>query len=170
MLLDECSPDQALADLKACCGSSAWAKAMLDRRPFKNMERLFNAADEVWASLDSADWLEAFASHPRIGELKPSEQSSAGGSKHLTWAGSEQAGVNSADRDLLEAIRQSNEEYLKKFGYIYIVCATGKTAGQMYEMLSQRLKNSSEIELPIAAEEQRKITRIRLEKLCRPAQ
>jgi len=115
---------------------------------------LFNAADEIWKSLDRPDWLEAFAHHPRIGEQTSN-----------SVAALEQSGVKSADDDIRAQLAQVNRDYEQSFGYIYIVCATGKSAEEMLAIARDRLNNDPSTELQVAAEEQRKITQLRLAKL-----
>ena len=127
---------------------------MIERRPFGSRDAAFDAADEIWKSLDRSDWLEAFAHHPRIGEQ----------TKNST-AAREQSGVKSADDDTRAQLAQVNRDYEQRFGYIYIVCATGKSAEEMLAIARDRLNNDPATEIAVAAEEQRKITRLRLAKL-----
>ena len=127
---------------------------MVGQRPFKNKKALLVAADEAWAKTDENDWLEAFSSHPRIG-----------GAATTAWARSEQASVAAADKSVVDALARGNAEYEAKFGHIFIVCATGKHAAAMLDLLKSRLGNDPKIEKRIAAAEQAKITKIRLEKL-----
>ena len=137
---------------------------MLARRPFADMETLRGAADEVWSQLSSADYLEAFAQHPQIGaELASLREKFASTS---TWASGEQAGLRSADESTILALRDENLAYLRRFGHIFIVCASGKSAPEMLSLLRARLNNSAADELVIAAHEQSKITKLRLEKLA----
>jgi len=135
---------------------------MLARRPFKSRSAIGAAADEVWWSLEANDWLEAFATHPRIGAR--SGISGRGGRAGM-WAAGEQRSVERADRDVRNALEAVNYEYEERFGHIYIVCATGKTAEEMLGLARERLRNDPDDELKVAAEEQRKITRLRLDKL-----
>jgi allantoicase len=160
--LDTLPREEAEAELLACCGSRAWARKMAQARPFRDMSQLLARADEVWAALDREDWLEAFRAHPKIGEKKAEAAQSAVAAR---WSEEEQAGSGAPSMDTAEALAQGNVAYDRKFGHIFIVCATGKTAEEMLAILRERLANSPEAELPIAAEEQRKITHIRLEKL-----
>jgi OHCU decarboxylase len=127
---------------------------MIERRPFGLREAIFNAADEIWKSLDPSDWLEAFAHHPRIGE-----------ETNNSVAAREQSGVKSATDDIRAQLAQINRDYEQRFGYIYIVCATGKSAEEMLAIARDRLNNDPSTELAVAAEEQRKITQLRLAKL-----
>jgi allantoicase len=143
------------AELRSCCGSTKWVEEMKRRRPFGTWETLAATADEVWNTLGPDDWREAFAAHPRIGERKATTK----------WSAQEQSGVSSASDETRAALAAANEEYERRFGHIYIVCATGRSAGEMLALAEQRLKNTPEEELRNAAEEQRKITRLRLLKL-----
>jgi allantoicase len=153
---------EAMKALRACCGSSAWAAQMLVERPFSAMDRILTAADEIWASLEREDWLEAFRAHPRIGETRAEKEQSA---LSRRWAQEEQAASGPPSGQMAAALAAANRAYDDKFGHIFIVCATGKTPGEMLAILDERLGNDAAEELAIAAEEQRKITRLRLEKL-----
>lgn len=163
-MLNALSDDDARMALTRCCGSSRWVAGMLARRPYSSGAALYAAAQDVWDSLERADYLEAFAHHPQIGgdlaQLRARFAATSG------WASQEQAGVASAAEDTLEALRAGNLAYAERFGHIFIVCATGKTAAQMLALLQARLGNEPEQELKMAAGEQAKITRIRLEKLA----
>lgn len=135
---------------------------MTDARPFASPERLFEKADSVWRSLSTTDWLEAFRAHPKIGEQKAvapqSEQAQA-------WSAREQAGVENASTRMMADLTERNREYEQRFGFIFIICATGKSSEEMLAILNGRMHNNRDTELRIAAEEQRKITQLRLEKL-----
>jgi OHCU decarboxylase len=139
--------------LLACCGSRAWARRMAESRPFEDLAGVRKESDAIWRSLGGDDWREAFAAHPRIGE------------KGSRWSEAEQAGARDATAETLAELIAANREYEARFGHIFIVCATGKSAAEMLSLLRHRLDNDREIELRIAAEEQRKITNLRLEKL-----
>jgi OHCU decarboxylase len=152
--------EQAESSLMDCCGSARWAATVAARRPYANAEALHKAADSVWWKLDRADWLEAFSHHPQIGN-KPAN----GSESARQWAEGEQTGARSASGDVKTRLARANRAYFEKFGYIYIVCATGKTAEGMLAILNQRLQNDLASELSVAAEQQRLITRIRLDKL-----
>jgi OHCU decarboxylase len=128
---------------------------MAAARPFASDGSVETAADTIWQSLDRADWLEAFAAHPKIGADR------AGGA----WSDAEQAGVADAAEATRRRLDEANRAYDTRFGYIFIVCATGKTADEMLSLLEARLRHDADEELLIAAEEQRKITRLRLRKL-----
>jgi OHCU decarboxylase len=151
---------QAESLLMDCCGSARWSTSVASRRPYATVEMLHKAADSIWWNLERADWLEAFSHHPQIGE-KPA----TGSESARQWAAREQAGARAAGEDLKARLARANLAYFEKFGYIYIVCATGKTAEGMLAILNQRLQNDLASELSIAAEQQRMITRLRLEKL-----
>jgi 2-oxo-4-hydroxy-4-carboxy--5-ureidoimidazoline (OHCU) decarboxylase len=200
--LNALDPEAAARALLACCGSTEWAREMTAARPFDGPESMAQTSDRIWASLERADWLEAFAAHPRIGDrtaapaatprglprgVSESARSKAGcptrqprwgagwgrgasaekvgGADATEWATREQSGVGGAPHEVLERLAAGNRAYESRFGYIFIVCATGKSAGEMLALLEQRLTNDPDEELHIAAEEQRKITRLRLGKL-----
>jgi len=155
------SPSAQIEFLR-CCGSSRWAEEMASHRPFHNSAQLFAVAEEIWRRLSSEDWREAFSHHPKIGDMNSLRAKFAGAKG---WAEGEQAGVQSASDEILQALAAGNEAYEKKFGYIFIVCATGKNAEEMLSLLRQRLPNDPAREIQIAVAEQAKITKIRLEKL-----
>lgn len=154
--------DDARAAMLRCCGSRRWADAMLVRRPFASADELFAAADAVWAALDRDDWLEAFAAHPRIGDINSLKQKFAA---TAAWSEGEQAGVAGADDAILHDLAAGNAQYEERFGHTFIVCATGKTAAEMLVLLRSRLANDAATELRVAAAEQAKIMHLRLEKL-----
>lgn len=153
---------EAEAALLACCGSTAWAGRMAQRRSFRSLVELLQASDEICRALERQDWLEAFRAHPRIGEKRADQEPSAAGTG---WSEQEQAGTRTATGDTLAALREANRLYEARFGHIFIVCATGKTAEETLALLRQRLQNDPETEVRIAAEEQRRIAQLRLEKL-----
>jgi len=140
--------------LTRCCASRQWVKRMLAGRPYASDGALFAAAEREWWALDRSDWLEAFAAHPRIGE-QPSD----------TWAQQEQSGVKRAGSDLTLALREENQTYERRFGHVYLVCATGRSAAELLQDLQRRLANDPGKELRVAAGEQAKITHLRLEKM-----
>lgn len=152
--LNSLGEEAATRELRRCCGSSRWAREMAAARPFATSDALSAAADKIWVSLDRSGWLEAFASHPKIG-AKADE----------AWSAAEQSGVASSSSDLLARLEEANREYEARFGFIFIVCATGKSADEMLDLLQRRLDNDPLIEVRVAADEQRKITRLRLAKL-----
>jgi 2-oxo-4-hydroxy-4-carboxy-5-ureidoimidazoline decarboxylase len=143
---------QALYD---CCGSTAWVDRMTKARPYQDLPNVQQCGEKLWWSLNEFDWLEAFAAHPKIGEKKSS----------MKWSAAEQSGMSEASEATASFIASMNEDYERKFGWIFIVCATGKSASEMQRILQGRLQNSRESELRIAAAEQIKITNLRLEKL-----
>jgi len=144
-------------ELLRCCGSERWAREMAASRPWPSLDALAEAADKIWRGVATVDHLQAFAAHPRIG--------GAGGAGRESWSSQEQSRVAAASHDARERLAAANDDYQARFGFIFIVCATGKSAEEMLAMVDTRLKHSREEELRIAAEEQRKITRLRLEKL-----
>jgi OHCU decarboxylase len=156
------SPKQAEAELLKCCGSTRWASAMTDARPFANVDGLLAKAESIWWSLNQKDWLEAFRAHPKIGEQKAAATQSE---QARNWSSQEQSGTASAGAETKAALAKGNQEYEKRFGFIFIVCASGKSSEEMLAILNSRLQNDPRAELQVAAEEQRIITRLRLEKL-----
>src|ERR1051325_5154317 len=153
---------EAAKELLQCCGSKRWAQVMVNRRPFQSLETLIKTANDVWWSLQPDDWLEAFRSHPKIGEKKAAESVSA---QSREWSGQEQAGASNASPETVDSLATLNRAYEQKFGFIFIICATGKTPEEMLAALRERLNNEPLAELPIAAAEQSKITELRLKKL-----
>jgi OHCU decarboxylase len=152
--LNALDDDAAAGELLRCCGSRRWARTMAASRPFSSVTAIARAADALWQRLEAADILEAFAAHPKIGERAASG-----------WASTEQSGTRAATDDVRERLAAGNRAYEARFGYIFIICATGRSAGEMLASLEQRLRNAPAEELRIAAEEQRKITQLRLAKL-----
>ena len=153
--------EQAAREILVCCGSNAWAGSMAEKRPIGDELSLIETSDTIWLSLGEADWMEAFRSHPRIGEAR-AESNSA--SQSSAWSEQEQQKAEIAEEALKTALKWGNREYEQKFGRIFIVCATGKSAGEILEILRRRLHNDEATELRQAAEEQRKIMHIRLKK------
>lgn len=162
-LLNAMTSAEAHAALLRCCGAERWVLGMLARRPFASARELMYVADDVWAGLGPDDYLAAFAHHPEIGasldSLRARFQSTA------SWSSAEQSGVGAASEATLVALRDGNRAYKQRFGYIFIVCATGKSASEMLALLEARLGNTPDAELGIAAAEQSKITKLRLSKL-----
>jgi 2-oxo-4-hydroxy-4-carboxy-5-ureidoimidazoline decarboxylase len=151
----------ALNEILPCCGSIAWANELVARRPLPDAVTLLAASDEVWRSLTEADWLEAFRSHPRIGEsLAPKTASH----QSASWSEQEQRSVAGADDSIKIAVVEGNREYERKFNRIFIVCASEKSPRQILRILRRRLENDDQTELREAAEQQRQITQIRLKK------
>ena len=160
--LNELTAHSAETEFLKCCGSTRWARAMTEARPFTGNDALFARADDVWWSLSAEDWLEAFRAHPKIGEKKAA---TAQAEQAQSWSSQEQSGVASASSQAKDELARLNREYEARFGFIFIVCASGKSSEEMLAILNSRIGNDRETELRIAAEEQRKITRLRLEKL-----
>jgi OHCU decarboxylase len=160
--LNSLLPDEAESEFLKCCGSTRWAREMTAARPFADNDRLFEDADSLWRSLGEKDWLEAFRAHPKIGEQKAAAAQSE---QARNWSSQEQSGIEGAAQATKTALAEGNREYEKRVGFIFIVCATGKTSEEMLAILNSRLGNDAKTELPMAADEQRKITRLRLEKL-----
>ncbi|MFN0159140.1 MAG: 2-oxo-4-hydroxy-4-carboxy-5-ureidoimidazoline decarboxylase [Bacteroidota bacterium] len=160
--LNSLDGQEASEHFTKCCGSSRWVAAMAQRRPFADARQLFAVAEEVWNGLTPEDWKEAFSHHPKIGDISSLREKFA---STKTWAAGEQSGVNNTTENTLKALAEGNAEYEKKFGFIFIVCATGKSAEEMLSLLKARRVNTPDMEIAIAAAEQNKITRIRLEKL-----
>ncbi len=154
-------PDEALRVILPCCGSKAWAQGMVSRRPFANQDALLDASDETWRNLMRSDWMEAFQSHPRIGDSQPSHSAST---QSVEWSAQEQHNVAAAEAAVKTALADANREYEQRFNRTFIVCATGKSAPEILEILRRRLQNDAESELHVAAEQQRQITQIRLRK------
>ena len=153
--------EQAEAELLACCSAPEWASRVAAARPFADAAALAARADEVWETLGPDDWLEAFAAHPRIGERSP-------GAATASWSSAEQAGVGDADPGVLAALVEGNLAYERRFGHVFLISASGRKAEELLAALRERLDNDPETELRVAASEQRKITRLRLDRLLRP--
>ena len=152
----------AESELLRCCGSSAWVNKMLKRRPFPHLDNLLSMGEQIWDALEKQDWLESFSHHPKIGDLHSLKKKY---SSTRVWAAGEQSGMQEAESKTIDELASGNKSYEDKFGYIFIVCATGKSAEQMLMLLKERLNNTLEEELVLAANEQMKITNIRLKKL-----
>jgi len=146
-------PIVANAEFLRCCGSKRWAEKMTTFRPYPDEATLFETADRMWTSLTSEDWIEAFSHHPKIGGATTSK-----------WTSEEQSGVRGTSSLVLSELEKENRLYEQKFGFVFLVCATGKTAAEMLSLLRERMKNDAVVELQIAVREQAKITRLRLEK------
>ncbi|KAA0874411.1 2-oxo-4-hydroxy-4-carboxy-5-ureidoimidazoline decarboxylase [Nitrincola tapanii] len=156
---NQAETDSARELLANCCVSRAWIQTMLACRPFVNVDDLLVKAAEIWLQLEASDYLEAFTGHPQIGDLASLQARYA---QTQALAAAEQSAVQSAGPEVLQALAAANAEYLDRFGYIFIVCAQGKSALEMLTLLRARLLHSSEDELRLAAAEQSKITRLRL--------
>ena len=157
--------NEAERELLKCCGSKNWARQMVSARPFAGMEQIIETANSIWCSLGANDWLEAFHSHPKIGEKKAAAKTAVEAQK---WSTEEQSGVEASAEDVLNALAELNRAYEEKFGFIFIVCATGKSSTEMLDLLRIRLENDREKELRTAATEQAKITELRIRKLLAP--
>ncbi len=158
--MDEPSARQALEN---CCGSSTWVRRMLSRRLFSDDAAVFAAAAEIAESLEEADWLEAFAAHPLIGDIESLRKKYAA-TKEL--AAGEQAGVSGASDATLNELALFNRQYAERFDFIFIVFATDRTAEELLTIIKGRINNSRDEEVKNAAAEQLKITRLRLQKLA----
>ncbi len=155
------SPASAANEILPCCGSKAWAEKITARRPLPEEKVLLAASDEIWRSLPQSDWLEAFRSHPRIGESISPKETSA---RSATWSEQEQRGVAHGDEAVRIALAEANRKYECRFSRIFIVCATGKAPEEILKIVQRRLDNDERTELLEAAEQQRQITHIRLRK------
>ena len=157
---NQASASDALDAMIACCGARRWAEGMVELRPLGSIIELSEAADRVWSTMGEADWMEAFACHPRIGERKVAHASK----KSAAWSRQEQRLADSAAEKVLAELAAGNALYEERFGFTYIVCATGKSAEEMLAILNRRLARDRAAELIEAAEQQRQITQIRLGK------
>jgi 2-oxo-4-hydroxy-4-carboxy-5-ureidoimidazoline decarboxylase len=153
--------ETAVAKILPCCGSQSWAHRMASRRPILDEQALTLVSDEVCRSLGEPDWDEAFRSHPRIGEW---DSRTAAATQSRSWSSEEQRGVGTADEDIKALLAEGNRAYERRFGRIFIVCATGKSAAEILDGLRRRLGNDSNREFLEAAEQQRQITQLRLKK------
>jgi 2-oxo-4-hydroxy-4-carboxy-5-ureidoimidazoline decarboxylase len=148
--------------ISQCCSATQWIRRVADGRPYQSMAILIATADKIWVSMQEDELLEAFDGHPKIGDpdsLKEKYRST------LTVASHEQSGVKEANDQLLENLAQQNHNYFDKFGFIFIICASGKSANEMLASIDERLSHSRDRELVIAAREQWQITLIRLNNL-----
>ena len=155
---------EAFKEFEMCCGATNWVKRIIASRPIDSKDALLKVAEEIWFSLKSEDWLEAFTHHPKIGDIE-SLREKFHNTKSISE--NEQSGVNDASENTLKDLAKSNQLYEHKFGFIFIVCATGKSADQMLTLIKMRLNNNIETEMQNAAKEQNKITQLRLEKLLK---
>jgi 2-oxo-4-hydroxy-4-carboxy-5-ureidoimidazoline decarboxylase len=163
--LNALDADAAARELLRCCGSTKWARQMTAERPFPTVAAINEAADRIWWSLEEADWREAFAAHPKIGAGTAGEAGGAEAADTSAWSAAEQSAVASAAAGVTARLAEANREYEARFGYIFIICASGRSAVEMLDGLERRLGNAPDRELRIAAEEHRKITRLRVAKL-----
>jgi 2-oxo-4-hydroxy-4-carboxy-5-ureidoimidazoline decarboxylase len=150
----------ALDAMLACCGARRWAEAIVALRPIGSVLELSAAADRIWNTMEETDWMQAFACHPRIGERKAAHASQ----KSVAWSRQEQSSASGAAERVLAELAAGNALYEQRFGFTYIVCATGKSAEEMLAILNRRLASDRAAELREAAEQQRQITQIRLGK------
>lgn len=160
--LNALPPAEAADELRACCGSSRWVSAMLAGRPYTSVAALISAAADAWQATGPADWDEAFAHHPRIGERRAAAAVSA---RARDWSTGEQGSAIASDAAVRAALAEAVAAYERRFGRIYIVCASGRSAGELLSDIEARLRNDPEHELRVAMLEQGKITALRLRKL-----
>ena len=154
-------PEEAALEILPCCGSNSWARQMAALRPIEDEDSLLAASDKIWRSLTEADWMEAFAHHPRIGH---SVAPSTAPARSAQWSSEEQQKVGVAEDNVLAALAEGNRAYEQRFGRIFIVCAAGKSAHTILDILQRRLRNDEQTELQESAEQQRQITSLRLKK------
>ncbi len=165
MTLDELNrldEEKATQAFTQCCAAQRWVERMVIDRPFESLNEMLEISDRIWEECDFDDYLEAFEGHPRIGDVESLAMKYA---NTKGWAGGEQKGVEGADASVIQRLADGNKSYEEKFGHIFIVCATGKSAAEMLALLEARMGNPPEYEINVAAEEQNKITRLRLKKL-----
>lgn len=160
--LNVSTPERARRAFLTCCGSHAWAEGMVARMPFATEAVLLAAAEQVWSALESTDWLEAFAAHPRIGGRAAEKPT---GAQAARWSRGEQAGTRDASQDTIDRLREGNDAYYDKHGFIFIIFASGRSAYEMLAELERRLDNDTPEEIVNAAAEQQKITADRIMKL-----
>lgn len=153
----------ALRSFRRCCGSSSWCLKMVTGRPYANRKELMRFSELKFRSLSESEWMEAFAHHPRIGELKDFKKDP----DTSAWAADEQRQAVSATEDVISELAKYNDRYFRRHGYSYIVCATDVSTADILKDIVRRLKNDAHVELEIASSHQRKITRLRLEKLLK---
>ena len=160
--LNQLPADEAATAFAQCCVSQRWIQQMVAARPFLSAEQLQQQAENFWQALAEADYLEAFEGHPKIGDVSSLQQKYAS-TKAL--AAGEQSSVNAANDAIINALAEGNQSYEQRYGFIFIVCASGKSAAEMLALLPARLSNNRATEVQNAADEQAKITRIRINKL-----
>lgn len=161
-IINNATPEEAFEIFSKCCGSVNWVNKLISSRPFDSEQEVLDKAEELWYALNDTDWKEAFEHHPKIGDLNSLKEKYSG---TRSMAGNEQSGMDKAAESVLSEMSELNREYENKFGYIFIVCATGKSAVEMLTLLKERIQNSPGDEIRIAMEEQNKITKIRIEKI-----
>ena len=172
--LNRLQPDEASLEFLRCCGSARWAGAMAAERPFADIDSVETTADRMFDTLGPADWLEAFVAHPRIGETERAARAGRAGRAGregivADWSAQEQAAARGSDDTVRDRLAKAQRDYEARFGYIFIICATGKSADDMLSALERRVMHGPDEELRVAAEEQRKITHLRIRKLLEPA-
>ena len=148
-------------ELLACCGSRAWARDVAAARPYRDFDSLLATADRIWSTLSPDDWLEAFSKHPRIGE----RAAHASADVERRWSEGEQSRARESAPAVLADLATVNAAYENRFGHVFLICATGKSADEILNQARARLQNDPGRELHVAAEEQRRITHLRLRKL-----
>ena len=147
---------EAVRRLYSCFASQSWAERVAGGRPYADFESLWAACEAAWSGLAPADWLGAFAAHPRIGEK---------GGRAPDSSEREQSGVHAATRATRDALAEENRRYEARFGHVFLISASGRTAGEILAALRQRMSNDPSAEIEVAAAEHRKITRLRLERM-----
>jgi len=162
--LNRLPEDKAIDKFRGCCGSEAWCQTMIQRRPFISVTELHRLGDDAMDGLGQQDWKQAFESHPQIGDLTSLRMKFSG---NKAWSAAEQSGIASANDQILTELVKGNADYLAKFGFIFIVCASGKSAAELLSALQLRLPLNPAVELDNAAAEQRKITHLRIDKIER---
>lgn len=160
--LNRLSEAAAAETFEQCCGASQWVERMVFSRPFENLAEVLETSDTIWEECDVDDYEEAFSHHPKIGDVESLAKKYA---NTRTWAAGEQKGVEGADGEVIRKLAEGNAAYEEKFGFIFIVNATGKSAAEMLALLESRLMNDPRDEILAAADEQNKITKQRLKKL-----
>jgi 2-oxo-4-hydroxy-4-carboxy-5-ureidoimidazoline decarboxylase len=160
--LNTLPPEELKATLYKCCGSTAWVNKIIGLLPMEELVELLDVAEAQWFACTEADWMEAFSNHPKIGDLESLKKKFEATAQ---WARGEQSSITHSKQETLAALEEANKRYEEKFGYIFIVSATGKSPEEMLNILTKRLQNSPETEIKLAAEEQNKITLLRLQKL-----
>ena len=154
--------EKLMEELTKCCGSSAWVQKMLPFIPADDMVELLEDAENEWWKCSQSDWKEAFSHHPKIGNTDSLREKFA---STANWASGEQSGVKNASEETIKALAVGNKLYEERFGFIFIVCASGKSAEEILAILQERLQHEKDEEIVIAADEQNKITKLRIEKL-----
>lgn len=159
--LNHLPAEEARKVLLDCCGSTRWAERTAANRPYWDVGQCIIIGERIWKELEREDWLEAFRAHPKIGERKAEVSVS---NEASAWSEGEQSRASDAASETLDALAEANRVYEAKFGFIFIVCASGKTAEQMLALMQERLKNDPETELRVAMEQQWLITTLRIKK------